>query len=421
MLLVLFAVPATAAEAPELNAKSAIVINLETGKTVFEKAADEEVSPSASVKMLTALTVVELVEDLKTPVTVTKSALRNTEGKTVGLKENEVLPAEDLLACLVVASANDAASVLAEHAAGSISEFMNKANQLAQKLGCTHTHFSNPHGLDDSNHYTTARDMGLIAVAFAKNETLLKLSSTPRVTIAATEKSAERLLTTGNHLISRYINANYYYSPAQGMCSGMTTKGGYVAASMVSKNGLSYVAVVMGASKSEDGLIQSFVDLKNLFEWVVPAFEMKTVVTENSPIEEINVKFSATNDHIMLVPQNEIKALLPTDMDPSKLTRETETGGTVEAPVEKGQVLGSAVYFYDGERIGSVNLVANTAIERSEVLHFIDKLSTFMQNSVVVGGMIALVALLFIYIVLTIVHSSRRKRNNRRRRRRPRY
>ena len=192
-----------AAEDITIKARSAILVEVNTGEVLYSQAADIMQYPASLTKLMTALIVYERC-DLGEIVTVTESALAglSPDGSSSGLKPGEMMSVENLLYCMLISSGNDSASVLGEHTGGSVEAFVEMMNNRANELGCTGTNFENPHGLHDANHYTTARDMYIIAHEFIKHEKLMEIANTISYVVPATNKSPQRILNTTNYLIS---------------------------------------------------------------------------------------------------------------------------------------------------------------------------------------------------------------------------
>ena len=219
VLLVPLAVPRVSAEpaTPGVSASAAILMEAESGTVVFEKNADEMRSMASTTKIMTGLLALE-TEDPQTLVTVSPKAV-GVEGSSVYLYQNEQLTVEDLVYAVMLESANDAAAAVAIHVAGSIEAFAELMNRKAESLGMTHTHFSNPHGLDAADHYTTARDLATLARYALQNEEFRTVVSTKRRVIPLRGNEGARLLLNHNRLLRSY-------SGAIGVKTGFTKKSG---------------------------------------------------------------------------------------------------------------------------------------------------------------------------------------------------
>ena len=221
-----------------VSAKSAVLIDAHSGCILYEKNAREPMGMASTTKIMTALTVLRLCS-ADSVVTVSKDAV-GTEGSSVYLCEGEQLTVEQLLYALLLSSANDAAVALAIHASGSVESFCEQMNRYADDLDIDDTSFTNPHGLYDDNHYTTALSLALIAREAMKNELLSKIFSTYKATIPFNGEHDRRLLVNHNKLLRTYDGA-------VGVKTGFTKKTGRTLVSAAERNGLTLIAVTLNA------------------------------------------------------------------------------------------------------------------------------------------------------------------------------
>ena len=214
---------------------------------MFEKNADEKLYPASITKLMTALLVMEH-GNLNDTVTFSKAATTNLESGavTLSLTEGDKVSVKDCMYGLLLKSANEVANGLAEYVSGSVSAFADLMNQKAAALGCTNTHFVNPNGLNDPDHYSTCRDMAKIAKAAFENPTIREISSTLSYTFPATKKAAARTITPGHKML--YPTDSRYYSGILGGKTGYTSLAGNTLVTCVEQNGVRLIAVVMKAS-----------------------------------------------------------------------------------------------------------------------------------------------------------------------------
>lgn len=402
-----------ASEPLEIEARAAILVDVNSGEVLFEQNADSKQYPASLTKLMTALLVSENC-DFDELVEAKSSAFSDLipAGSSAGLKEGEIMSVENLLYCMLVSSGNDAANVLAEHVAGTLSQFYDMMNQKAAELGCTGTHFANAHGLHDENHYTTARDLYLITRAFVADEALMKIANTVSYVVPATNMTPnQRILNSTNYLISGTSTIKYIYSPARGIKTGTTTPAGYCLISSAEKNGLYLVSVVLGAGKDEaSGDIMSFVETKRMFEWGFQNYSYQKIVGSGEPIVEIPVEMSQEAETVVAVTQNEISYLMPADFDVENVVITPWIyEEKLTAPVTKGQVLGEADVSYGGRSYGRVKLVALTGVERSNFMYSVDKVKGYLTNPLFIWIAVAVVAAVVIYIVVAIILNRKRR------------
>lgn len=416
LLLGCFPSGVLAAEAPQINAKGAVIGEMTTGTVVFEQNADEKLFPASTTKIMTAILAIENCEPDEI-ITISAECIKGLSelGSSTLLQEGEEMRFSDMLKYLLVASGNDAAIALALHISGSVDGFVELMNAKAEELGCENTHFANPHGLHDENHYTTPRDLLKIAEYAMKNSTFAEAVKIDRYVLPATNARGEQTITSTNHLISRWRNRDYYYEGALGIKTGFTTPAGYCLVSGVSSGELTYITVVMGASQSEDGVIGSFTETKKLLDYAKKGFSVQTLAQAGSPIAEAPVALGKDADTVVLGPESDISALLPTDFDPKLVEVATVIEANIKAPVEKGQVLGSAEYSYDGQLLATGPLVAADSVRRSLWLFIFDGVFGIFGGTaakVIIG--ISVLAVLIFFIYGTINRKRRRRRGRRR-------
>lgn len=232
---------------PQIQAQGAVVIDAATGQVLYGKNENTKYYPASITKLMTALLVIENC-DLNGTVTFSKTATTNLEAGAVslGMVEGDQLTVRQCLYALLLKSANEVGNALAEHVSGSISAFASLMNQKAAALGCTNTHFVNPHGLNDPNHYTTPYDMALIARAAFANSTLREIDTTLSYKLPATKKSDARTITMGHKML--YPNDSRYYEGIIGGKTGFTSLAGNTLVTGAERNGVRLVAVVMKAN-----------------------------------------------------------------------------------------------------------------------------------------------------------------------------
>lgn len=251
--------------APSVSAEAAVLYDVTNGRMLYEKNADEKLYPASITKLMTALVVLEHAK-LDDTVTFSKTAVTNLESGavTLNLTEGDKLTVKDCLYGLLLKSANDVANGLAESVGGSISGFADMMNAKAAELGCTGTHFVNPNGLNDSNHYSTCRDMEKIAEAAFANDTIKQICSTMSYQFPATKKAAARTLTPGHKML--YSSDARYYPGIIGGKTGYTSRAGNTLVTAVEKDGVRLIAVVMKASSTHYADTKSMLDYGYAFE-----------------------------------------------------------------------------------------------------------------------------------------------------------
>ena len=259
------------------------LFNADTGKTILSQNADQQKYVASLTKLMTALLLVESGKDLNGEVTVPTDLtqefkdIQNANGTTIGLRIGETVRRIDLLYGLLVASANDAASVIANDVAGSLPNFVAMMNQKAQELGCTSTSFTCVHGLYDYGNVSSARDLALIASACAANETYMKVANTLSYTLPSTNlHQKERSITSTNLMLNPEYP--YYRDYIRGMKTGFTTLAGRCYVTFAQKNGHTYGLVILGSNSQN-----IFREASELLDWAFTSPELHPVQTTTQP------------------------------------------------------------------------------------------------------------------------------------------
>ncbi len=415
---VLLVTPALAAAAPEhpVAAKGAILYELNTDTVLLEQDADARLYPASTTKLMTALVAMEYgnPEDIITVPAAAVDGLFEL-GSASYLLAGEEISFMDLMEYMLIASGNDAANAMAIHISGSISAFADLMNNRAQELGCTNTHFVNPHGLHDEEHYTSARDLLRIAKAAMQNPTIAEIVAKDEVVLPITNKHPQTTTKyTTNYLISRKSTREYYYEGAIGIKTGTTTPAGLCLVAACVKGDYTYYTVVLGAEKGENGERNQFIETAKLFDYGAENFSQQVMLSSSEPIAEVPVRLSNEKDSVVVTPSENITAMLPNAFETSDLTMKYTVEESVAAPVQAGDVLGKLTVSYEG-KTWQLDLVASSDAARSTVLYILDRITGFFASTafkIIVASIVALIVILVVYVIL--VNRRRAKRRRRR-------
>ena len=387
---------------PDIASPSALLMDLKSGKILYEKNVDEKMYPASLTKILTAIIVLEKC-DLNETATVSYDAVMTLSSGyvTANLQIGEELTVEQLLYVLMVGSSNDAAIVLAEHVSGSVEEFANLMNEKTIELGCTSSHFVNPNGAHDEDHYTTARDMSIISRYAMSNEMFRTLVKTTSYKLPATEKyeNEDRLFTTTNALLIVNNNArsdNYYYKYATGIKTGFTTPAKNCLIASANKDGLELLTVILGADQNEEGLSNRYIDTIKLFDYGYDNYTLRKVINAGGTVQTISIR-NATKKTKKLdaIVENDISVLIKSDDKNTALLPQVQIIDNLKAPIKKGDVIGSVTYSVEGIEY-TEDLIANSDVKKS----------TFFVN----------VLLFIVLIMLCNMYLKNRKRKKKNRR-----
>ena len=391
--------PTSALEVPQPERiGAAYLYNLENEQIMFEYNAKQQMFPAASVKVMTAVVAYEALRDrMDTTIDITDTMIRGVSGNNIAIEAGERILVRDLLYALLLKGANDAAYVLAHYSHGSPAAFVEKMNEKAAALGMKNTVYTNPTGMHDDLMVTTAEDQFLCARAFCSYEELVTMSSISKHVIEATDHCVTRNLYNRNAFVSKLNSMGtikYYYEGAKGINFGSTTEGGDSFVTMASRNGLTYICVILGGEESEDEEdIYAFYAAKALLDYALDGFGYVEVLSTKRLVYDMPVSLCEETDHVMLVPAGSIKSFLPVDTDlESELTYSyTVNCDSLTAPVEEGHQVGYISVYYKDTLLGTQPLVTQSAVKLSTFLSTLEGIKTFTQSKFFICTAIALV------------------------------
>lgn len=400
--ILLVPVSVNALEDPDVShAQSVYLYNLENEKAVFKLNADETVYPTSTVKLMTGIVALEILRDrLDEKVTVTAEMMSYVSGNKVGLKTGENVKIRDMLAAMLVNGANDAAYVLALTAADSVEDFVLLMNKRANELGAHNTRYTNPTGMHDEGMVTTAADTALIALHAYYLEEFMDFAALLRYTMEETNMNSAKTVYNRNCLLSLYYETGYFYKAARGMNAGSTYEGGYSVVTTATDGELTYLCVVLGAEKV-DNTIYSYANAANLLDWAFDSFVYLNVLAPEQIMCEIPVTLATGVDHVTLVASDSLTVYLPSDTDIEKEITFSWTTNTeqLQAPVKKGDLAGRVTVLYNGDPIGTSDLIATADIERSDMLYSLHKISEFTKSKFFIATIVCVIIFSIAYVL----------------------
>lgn len=399
----------------DISSKSVYLVNLDTGISVYEKDKDTKCYPASTTKIMTYIITVENIKDLdNTKIKVKQSILdrlNNTGSSTAGLIGGETLTVTQLLNCLMIPSGNDAAMILADYVGnGSITNFVKMMNSKAKELGCENTHFMNPHGLHDYDHYTTASDLAKITEYAMKLPNFMDIANTT-VSYCLGE---DRPLITTNSMIDEY-DSDYYYTYAKGIKTGCTgDDSGYCLVSSAVYGGYSYLCIALGAPYSENGETLkngAMIDSANLYRWAFTSLQLTTVIDEKTIVDEVGINFAWGKDRLKLSPATSYSTILPSDIKASSIDKVYNLPESVNAPVKAGDKIGTITLKYANNELATIDLVAAETIDQSDLLVALNGVGNVVSNPwfILIASLIIL--LVVIYIVIITIYIKRCQNN----------
>ena len=362
---------------PEISAEAAILIDSSTGKVFYGKNENQKMYPASTTKIMTAILTLENA-NLNDVVTVPYDAIRTIPAgySIAALQTDEQLTVNQLLQVMMVYSANDAANVLAFHISGSLENFANLMNQKVSELGLTDTHFTNPSGMHDENHYTTAHDMAIIMQYCMEDNTFRNLAGLKSCIIPATNKYQERTFNTTNNLLinsQTNINNNSYYEYAIAGKTGFTSQAKNCLVSVANKDDLELICVVLAAGTNANGTSTKFSDSKSLFEYGYSNYSIKTFAEQGSTATQVTI-VNGTDEtkNLDLVIKDDISTLINNDDLNSNIEPKIELDSNLLAPISQGATVGKIVYTIDGNEYSSDLLASHNVIPSNSFIVVIE-------------------------------------------------
>ena len=336
-----------------LNAKSAILMEEATGNILYESNPDERLPIASVTKVMTMLLIMEAVDSgkisLDDMVTVSENAM-SYGGSTMFLETGEQITVNDMLKGIAVASANDGCVAMAEHLAGSESAFVDMMNEKAKELGMENTHFMNTNGLDEDDHYSSARDVAIMSRELMKHETIFNYTSIWMDTL----RGGKFQLANTNKLIRFYDGAN-------GLKTGSTSKALCCLSAAAKRNDMQLIAVVLGAPTSAE----RFASAKSLLDYGFANYAVNTQITAGDEVQKIAVE-KGVDKEVGVVAGDSCSTLVKKGQE-DNITKEIKIDETITAPIEAGQKIGTMTISRDGEVIADIDLNASSAVEKKGI------------------------------------------------------
>ena len=348
--------PAAWAAEPEENAPldctSALLMEVESGRVLFEYNADDRHAPASITKIMTMLLVCEAVDagQISLDETVTTSPYASSMGGSeIWLEPYETMTVDEMLRATAIASANDAAVALGEHLAGTETMFADRMNQRAAELGMESTHFVNACGLDEEGHYTTARDIAVMARELLKHRWITDYTTVWQDTL----RGGETELVNTNRLVR-------FYSGCIGLKTGTTDDAGCCVCAVAERDGMTLIAVILGAPDSDT----RFESAKSLLDYGFASYSLAPAPDVSDQLTPVPVRHG-TETAVVPVPDAP-EGIIAEKARRNDLTCEVQLLPEVEAPVAEGQVLGSVKILLDGEVQTEYDIIASQAVPRME-------------------------------------------------------
>ena len=346
LLFILFSTTIFSISDISLSARSAALYEPETKNFLYTKNADSRLPMASTTKIMTALVAIENC-DLDKKIEVDDRAI-GIEGSSLYLKHGEVLSMRDLLTGLMLRSANDAAAAIAYAISGGIDEFASKMNEKAYTLRLKDTHFTNPHGLDNDEHYTTAKELALIAAEAMKNETFKEIVSQKKEIIENSDGEA-RLVLNHNKLLT-------LYDGAIGIKTGFTKRSGRCLVGASERDGLTFITVTINAP-------DDWSDHKKLFDYGYSLLEMRNITSPGEFIYKIPI-LDSENEFLTVKNTDSLNLILRKDAP--GIEAHVKLMKYAVAPIKKNDIVGKVIFTLEDKYIGEINLVAENDVYKKE-------------------------------------------------------
>lgn len=345
------------------SAKSAILVDNLSGKILYEKNADEKLAPASMTKLASMLIVMEAIDNgnlkLEDKVTISEEAA-NMGGSQVFLQAGEVYTVHDLLKSVAIASGNDAVVALAEKVGGSVSGFVDMINKRLKELGATNTNFVNPHGLDAEGHYSTARDMSIIARELLRHEKILEYTSIYEEYLEKNDGSRIWLVNT-NRLVR-------FYDGVDGLKTGFTKTAGYCLTATAKKNNFRLISVVMGEDTTENRSS----DTVKMLNYGFNTFKINIIKKKGESLGKVRVE-RGKQDFANIVLLNDATEILK-NTDPVSEYKFNLKVDKIKAPLKIGGIVGSAeIIDNDGNIVDEVDVTIDKEIKKANILDYMLK------------------------------------------------
>lgn len=411
------------------SAQAAFCFEKRTGTVVYAYNADMKLSPGGLAKMVTALIVIERCDPEEVVTVSSRNISRLPPGsQNQKLKDSEQLTVKDLLHCLILAAANDAAVALAEHVAGNQESFVSLMNQRVAQMGCSATEFGNVHGLDNAQQFTTARDMARIVQEATRNETFRNLFKETEYIVPATNRSGERKFQSQDYLVDAKNVQKFYDNRVTGGMQSSSTASGASVAFTSTYHDMDLICVVLGATRQlyDNGwqvkVYGNFEEALELLNFVYSNYKSNRVLYYGQALKQYAVAGGECD--VVLAPHMDIDSVLPNDVQMDNLIMYYKDTG-LNAPIEKDKMVATVQVWYRNSclmeaELYAMNEVRAAANAGAAVLGGADRDTgeSVFARYVMIGSAIILVPMIGYLTINALLRSRRRKQMRRRARRR---
>lgn len=396
---------------------SLLMINLDTDMEVYAKDADTRRYPASLTKVMSYIVAAEHYEDLDAKITIKQSCIdyvinNGMYCSGVDWYVGDSLTVTDLLYAMMVPIGHDAAMVLADDIGqGNLQVFVDKMNEKAQELGCQDTHFTNPFGTHDKEHYTTARDLYLITKYAMGLPLFSKIVNTSTYYVSA-DKNEENPFITTNWMVDPGRGGDYYYMYATGVKNGTTVEAGRCLIATAVYDGYAYICICLHApydEKKDENEQYCMIEAANMFRWAFLGLSFVTPVTKDTPVCEQAVDHAWDTKSILLTPENDLNVILPNDYSDADVKIIPDNTDPVSAPINKGDIVTTATVTYKGEPFTKINLVSESDVGVSPILYTTDAIRGVLTSPWFLLAVGLVVVLFIIFVTVSSSYSKKRR------------
>lgn len=384
-----------------INSKNALIYNLNEDTILYEKNKDEKISIASMTKIMTAIVAIENIKDLDQEITLQYAdfyGLAEANAAVAGFYAGERVTYRDLLYALMLPSGADAAQALTRNIAGSNEAFVELMNKKAKELNLKNTHFVNPTGLDDVNHYSTLSDVAIMFKYALKNDDFKTIVTTKSYRTSDGYLNLRSTLTSN---MNRYgLSMNYI----KGGKTGTTYDAGLCLASIANYNGVDYMLITARAPYSKSSPY-NFLDAKTIYEYFMNNFSYKNVTSKEDTVLTLNTLY-ATKDKVSFKATDEVEMYLTNDFKKDDLVYKYEGNDTITTDMKKGTYLGEVGVYYNDELLTTIDIRLNEELE-FDLKKFL-KAHHEEVSSIIIGGIVIVIVIILV-IVLNIKNKKKKK------------
>lgn len=419
VIAVTLALPASAMQGYtpdfEPTAEAAYIVNLDTNIVVYQKNSDTQLTAASLTKMMTMLLMLKTYQDQLDTITVEMprtidDILYGTGASLADIRPGESVTLRNLLYGMELPSGNEAAYIVAFYMGGTVENFVAMMNEEAKALGCTGTVFTDPCGLDAGN-ITTARDAYLILRALIQYDAFVEAADTASYWMPAnTQHTEPYIILSTNKMLTQ--GTTYYRSYNQGGKTGSLNAGWQNFAGWHTQNGETYISVVLHSAADESvDPRPALTETGTLMDWVFDTFTIQSALDTTRPITERPIRYSTETDTVMLYPADDMMTLLPSDGGAALTEQTFSLPEYLTAPIEQGDVVGTVTLSINGEKLGTVDLIAGSTVSRNQVLYTLTKVGEFFSGTyfkvVVILTLIVVAVYAFVWVCAILIEGNR--------------